>query len=340
MHTARLDHATLQRETARVQRRDFVHDDVDEIRRHLSRLYDVDLDIELLDPPHGRRERPSVTHRRVDAGTFALEDVRHVGHVATRAYDVPGVVVLVPVDGDVHSRIRDRAADACPGAPVLAAAGRGHVELRSREATLKTVVLDQDLVDDVALQTAVSSDVVGVRFTDVRPRSPAVAEALLKARRYVEQTVLGSADVATPLVLSAAARLLAATTLAAFPNTVTGADGHDDRGHRRQPVHVRRAIDYIHEHAGDDIGVSDIAAAVCVTPRALQYVFRRHLDATPMAYLRSVRLARAHDDLVRADRTQATVTSIAARWGFAHTGRFAVIYRQAYGQSPHITLRQ
>ncbi|WP_156763149.1 AraC family transcriptional regulator, partial [Mycobacterium sp. E787] len=34
------------------------------------------------------------------------------------------------------------------------------------------------------------------------------------------------------------------------------------------------------------------------------------------------------------------VTQIAARWGFAHTGRFAVLYRQTYGQSPHATLKQ
>ncbi|QEM45057.1 helix-turn-helix transcriptional regulator [Mycolicibacterium grossiae] len=341
MHSARLDHATLQREAGRLRRRDFAHDDVDEIRRHLGRLYDTDLAIELLDrPSHGPRERPSVAHRRIDAGAFALEDVRHGGHAAARADDVPVIVVLAPVDGAVHSCIRDRAADAGPGTLVLAAAGRGPVELRSREATLKTVVLGHDLVDRVAREAAGKPEGSGVQFTDVRPRSQAAAEALLKARRYVEQTVLGSADVATPLVLSAAARLLAATTLAAFPNTVTDGEPHRDRGQHRQPVHVRRAIDYIHEHAGTDIGISDVAAAVCVTPRALQYVFRRHLDTTPMAYLRTVRLSRAHDDLLRADRSAATVTSIAARWGFAHTGRFAVLYREAYGQSPHVTLRQ
>ena len=33
-----------------------------------------------------------------------------------------------------------------------------------------------------------------------------------------------------------------------------------------------------------------------------------------------------------------TVTEIAQRWGFLHTGRFAVLYRQIYGRSPHTTL--
>jgi transcriptional regulator GlxA family with amidase domain len=33
------------------------------------------------------------------------------------------------------------------------------------------------------------------------------------------------------------------------------------------------------------------------------------------------------------------VGQIAARWGFAHPGRFAALYREAYGTSPSRTLR-
>ncbi len=50
-----------------------------------------------------------------------------------------------------------------------------------------------------------------------------------------------------------------------------------------------------------DIGLSDIAAAVGVTPRSVQYTFRRHLGTTPLEYLRRVRLDRAHRDLQAAD---------------------------------------
>jgi hypothetical protein len=32
------------------------------------------------------------------------------------------------------------------------------------------------------------------------------------------------------------------------------------------------------------------------------------------------------------------VRAIAARWGFMHTGRFAVFYRQTYGRSSQTTL--
>jgi len=56
--------------------------------------------------------------------------------------------------------------------------------------------------------------------------------------------------------------------------------------------------------------------------------------------MRRVRLSRAHQELIAGTPSTTTVTGIAQRWGFAHTGRFAVLYRQTYGQSPHTTLRQ
>jgi AraC-like DNA-binding protein len=68
-------------------------------------------------------------------------------------------------------------------------------------------------------------------------------------------------------------------------------------------------------------------------------MFKRHLETTPLQYLRRMRLHHAHQELLAAEHHHTTVTEIAARWGFAHTGRFAVLYRQTYVQSPHTTLR-
>jgi transcriptional regulator GlxA family with amidase domain len=104
------------------------------------------------------------------------------------------------------------------------------------------------------------------------------------------------------------------------------------------PVLLRRAVAYIDDHAHDDITVTDIANHIYVTTRALQYMFRRHRNCTPIEYLRRVRLHNAHLDLIAADRTDTTVGAIARHWGFLHTGRFAVFYRERYGRSPRQTL--
>ena len=102
---------------------------------------------------------------------------------------------------------------------------------------------------------------------------------------------------------------------------------------------LRRALAFIHAHAHEEITAARIANAACVTTRAVQLAFKRHLDTTPSAYLRKVRLDRAHHDLMAASGTEpCTVTQVATRWGFNHQGRFASYYRQAYGQNPRQTL--
>jgi AraC-like DNA-binding protein len=119
---------------------------------------------------------------------------------------------------------------------------------------------------------------------------------------------VGDAEVgARSLVLGHASRLLAAVTLSAFPNTATAdPTPHDRTDHQR--VLLRRAIKFIEADVLEDIGLADIAEAVRVTPRAVKYMFRRHLDTTPLQYLRRVRLHYAHQELLAADREQDTVS--------------------------------
>jgi AraC-like DNA-binding protein len=167
----------------------------------------------------------------------------------------------------------------------------------------------------------------------------AAAQRLWQATvSYVKDVVLADDTLATPLVRGIAGRLLAAVTLLTIPDTAIADPTPDDRNDR-QPVLLRRAIEFIETNAHEGIGLGDIAETVCLTPRAVQYMFRRHLDTTPLQYLRRVRLHYAHHELLAADRRHDTVTAIAARWGFTHTSRFAVFYRQTYGRSPHLTLR-
>jgi AraC-like DNA-binding protein len=105
------------------------------------------------------------------------------------------------------------------------------------------------------------------------------------------------------------------------------------------PRVVRRAAELIEAHAAEPLTVEDIAEAVGLSVRALQEGFRKHLDITPVNYLREMRLRKVHSELVHADATVSNVTDIALRWGFAHLGRFSLQYRERYGESPSNTLR-
>jgi AraC-like DNA-binding protein len=212
---------------------------------------------------------------------------------------------------------------------------RGRVDRARYHVTL----IAPELLAQVA-SAASDREPDAVRLTGHRPRCEEAARRLQGIITHLRDHVLDAPDLHDqPLVLSTAAQYLAASVLSAFPHTAPTEETARDR-RDAHPLTVRRAVAHIEAHADRELTVADIAAAAHVTTRALQYAFRRHLGTTPMRYLRRVRLAAAHEELLRAGPGRGvTVTTVAARWGFAHPGRFAREYRAAYGRRPSHTLR-
>ncbi|MEO3757966.1 helix-turn-helix transcriptional regulator [Mycobacterium sp. B14F4] len=286
--------------------------------------------------PH--REGPLLTHVRTTVGPLAIEDVYAAGHLEARPDPLNRVIVVWPTTG--------RYSGSCDG--MQSRAGVGDVALLAQphlpssatcdDLRLTGVLLDPAMVASVATGLPVSQAPLPIRFTSFDPVDASAARLWKKTTAYIKENVLADEVLATPLVIGHASRLLAAVTLRTFPNTATTTATPQDRTDHK-PVLLRRAMAFMDANANCDIGLADIAEAVHVTPRAVQYMFRRHLETTPLQYLRRLRLHYAHHDLLAADRESDTVTDIAARWGFAHTGRFAVLYRHTYGESPHTTLR-
>ncbi|HZD65274.1 MAG TPA: AraC family transcriptional regulator [Acidimicrobiales bacterium] len=104
---------------------------------------------------------------------------------------------------------------------------------------------------------------------------------------------------------------------------------------------VGRVVEFMESASDTAVTAADLAAFAGVSERSLYAAFRRQFDASPMAYLRRLRLDRAHEDLVCAEPTGASgVTEIALRHGFAHGGRFAAAYRARFGEAPSQTLRR
>ncbi|MFF9641795.1 helix-turn-helix transcriptional regulator [Kitasatospora aureofaciens] len=207
-------------------------------------------------------------------------------------------------------------------------------EVRSARYTI--AMFDTALLDAVAPAGAEGAP---VRLTGLRTVDEAANRQLGAAVAYVRDHVLDNpAACGSELLVATAAQHLAAATLAALPHTGRTDPVPADRTDAT-PATLRRAIAFVEANADREISLADIAAAAFVTPRALQYAFRRHLDTTPLGYLRRVRLDAAHRDLLAADPATATVTGIAMHWGFAHPGHFASLYRAAYGRSPGRTLR-
>ena len=108
---------------------------------------------------------------------------------------------------------------------------------------------------------------------------------------------------------------------------------------RAVPHYVKRARDYIHEYADRSITLEKLVSHAGCSYRTLQVAFNETYGMAPMAYLRNVRLAKAHLDLLNAADGM-TVAEIAIKWGFIHLGRFSQTYAKQFGVLPSETLRR
>lgn len=109
-----------------------------------------------------------------------------------------------------------------------------------------------------------------------------------------------------------------------------------------RPRRIQAVLDVIDRRAADPLTAADLARVAGISLRSLQDDFREQMGVPMMAYLRNVRLARAHENLQREagnPHSSASVSDVAYRWGFGHVPRFAAAYRERYGQAPSATLR-
>jgi AraC-like DNA-binding protein len=83
----------------------------------------------------------------------------------------------------------------------------------------------------------------------------------------------------------------------------------------------------------------ELCAAIGATERTLRRCCQEQLGVGPKRYLLLRRMHLARRALRDADAAAATVTSIAASFGFWDFGRFAGAYRSLFGESPSSTLR-
>lgn len=290
---------------------------------HLDGIPDASLRVEGVLPGHGLRRARSA------ALGFSVDEITVERRARISAAPLAGVTVGNLLDG--AARLPGGVA-VQPGRPVLAHGERGW-SLHVDHGTVQVITVEPWLLQRTADEYLPRRG-DALRALEPTPVTPALTAAWTRSVNYVLGTL--TTDSPRPVV-DASGRVLAAAVLSCFAQTDSANVPalHDPD----LPMSLRRALFFIAENARDEIGVQEIAGAVHLSARAVQYLFRKHLDETPTEHLRRVRLQRAHLDLAAAHRGTTTVSEVARRWGFSHTGRFAVLYRETYGVSPHVTLR-
>ncbi len=94
---------------------------------------------------------------------------------------------------------------------------------------------------------------------------------------------------------------------------------------------LRRAIEFMHDNCGQELSLSEIAAAAYLSEFHFARLFKKITGATPHAYLASLRIERARRLLAESDLS---IVEVGAMVGYASQSHFTKIFREATGMTP------
>jgi AraC-like DNA-binding protein len=247
--------------------------------------------------------------------------------------------VVIPLSGRIEGLVRGFSLAGGPGTASLYPP-RGRTAVRwASGSRLISLKIDRSAVHDAL------SDALGRELTSEPDFAPVMLTNAAPAQSWInlvvsfkQQLFRPDSVVRHPLVGLPFVDSLVRGFLFAAEHPYRDALTRDER--LGAPRAIRTAVQIIEDEAHLPLTLAEIAARSHISVRTLQQGFQRHLGTSPMAYLREVRLRRAHQTLLRSDPSTVTVTSVAYQWGFTNVGRFAAVHAARYRETPAETLRR
>jgi len=192
--------------------------------------------------------------------------------------------------------------------------------------------------DDLAAfsRTLVGRDLKAPPETRVMRPEPAAMSRLLSLHNAVDGLATTTPEIlAHPEVAKAIEQELARALIACLSGTASTESRQPLRG-----IVMQRFEQMIEVHRNKPLYLTDVCAALGVSGRTLRWYCQELLGMGPQRYLWLRRMHLVRRALTLADPAKTDVTTIANDHGFAELGRFAVTYRQMFGEVPPMTLRR
>ncbi len=109
-------------------------------------------------------------------------------------------------------------------------------------------------------------------------------------------------------------------------------------GHRHGMI-IAKLEEYLEANPNTPLYLAEICGAIGAAERTLRIACEEHLGMGPIRFLALRRMHLVRQALTDAD-SSTTVTRIATDHGFWELGRFSVVYRTLFGETPSETLRR
>jgi AraC-like DNA-binding protein len=309
--------------------------DLDEARAELSRVY-----YPLRVAPAGSGQAFALSMRTVSLGSITVGRLLYGGDITKDCGELHTAYhINAPVAGEVVSTCGDQQVVATPSrAAIFGPTGRTVLDLWRAGSDQLCIKIDRRRLEGDLAERLERPLREPVRFRMGMDLTAPMGQSWLRAVHILATELETPGGLASqPLLAAEIERLIVDGLL--WGQHHNYAESMRQPGRPPQPRTVRLAIELIESDPATSWSITELARAVGVSVRSLENGFRRYLGTTPLAYLHSCRLDRAHDDLRRSSIAETTVTDVAFRWGFSHLGRFARAYRERFGVNPSETLR-
>jgi AraC-like DNA-binding protein len=259
-----------------------------------------------------------------------------VSSLTARCGHYPLITVCLPIRGEAGICSNGQIVRVGGQSGAVISTGPVAVEYLTDDCWIETVVLEQSAVEFELANMLGATVTTPLRF-DVQLSALTVTPFTRALSLLQNELVQPDGFAAVPAMSARLGHLVIAGLLVSQPHNYTEELAEPKTVRATKPI--RNALEFIESRPAEIETVADIATAVGLSVRALDDGFRRYVGTSPMTYLRDVRIARAHEDLVAAEPDTTTATAVARKWGFGHYGRFAADYRRRFGRKPSETLR-
>jgi AraC-like DNA-binding protein len=184
-------------------------------------------------------------------------------------------------------------------------------------------------------KTIIGRELPETRNSVVRP-DPASMSRLLKLHRIVGQLALDTPDI---LELPEVRRALEEQLIHVLIRCLAEGANIDARGRHHDSV-IARFEEFLEANYDRPLYVAEICAGIGVPERTFRASCEEYLGMGPIRYLTLRRMHLVRRALLCADPPKSTVTRIVTDHGFWELGRFSVVYRELFGESPSETLHR
>lgn len=247
-------------------------------------------------------------------------------------------LLLVCLEGRSQLRAGKSDFDLTPGEGAVLLPGRAFDLETSGRATALMLRVDKAALERQAmlLTEKILSD--SVQFDCHIRLNVGKGPSLLRALRFVAAELQDDSGVAhTRAVQDNLEQMLIRALLETQPSQLTPV--LELRDAQMVPRCVSRVERYIAEHLTSEISIEEMIAASGVSGRTMFSAFKKYRGRSPMAHVRHLRLQQVRRDLINAP-PGTRVTDILTKRGITQFGRFAVIYKKMFGESPSQTIKR